>query len=81
MSHAPVPEVPADAPKPGEQYRHYKGDPYKVAGLALDSNDVWVVVYEPLYDNAAAPLFTRPAHEWHQEVEWEGKTVARFSKM
>ncbi len=81
MSHAPVPDVPADAPRPGEQYRHYKGDSYKVVGLALDSNDQWVVVYEPMYENAAAPMFTRPASEWHQEVEWEGQRVARFSRV
>ncbi len=81
MSHQPVPEIPADAPKAGEQYRHYKGDPYKVLGIALDSNEQWVVVYEPLYGNPAAPLFTRPVSEWRQEVEWEGKKVARFSKI
>ncbi len=81
MSHQPVPEVPADAPKAGEQYRHYKGDIYKVAGLALDSSDNWVVVYEPMYENPAAPMFTRPAGEWHQELEWEGSMVARFSRV
>lgn len=81
MSHAPVPPVPADAPLAGEQYRHYKGDLYKVMGLALDSNDAWVVVYEPLYENPAAPMFTRPAAEWNQLVEWEGAQVARFSKI
>ena len=81
MSHQPVPEIPADAPKEGEQYRHYKGDPYKVVGIALDSNEQWVVAYEPLYEHPAAPLFTRPVSEWRQEVEWEGKKVARFSKI
>ena len=54
---------------------------YKVAGIALDSNEQWVVVYEPLYEDAVAPMFTRPASEWHQEVEWEGKQVARFAKV
>lgn len=81
MSHQPVPEVPADAPKTGEQCRHYKGDLYEVVGIALDSNDAWVVVYEPRYENPAAPMFTRPASEWHQMVEWEGQQVARFTKV
>lgn len=81
MSHQPVPDIPADAPRAGEQYRHYKGDLYKIAGIALDSHEQWVVVYEPLYENPAAPMFTRPAAEWHQQVEWEGQTVARFLKI
>lgn len=81
MSQQPVPQIPTDAPGAGEQYRHYKGDLYKVLGIALDSNDAWVVVYEPMYDNPAARLFTRPASEWHQIVEWEGKSVARFTKI
>ncbi len=81
MSHKPVPEIPHGAPRAGEQYRHYKGDLYKVEGVALDSNDAWVVVYEPLYENPAAPMFTRPAGEWHQVVEWQGQSVARFTKV
>lgn len=81
MSHQPVPEIPVDAPKTGEQYRHYKGDLYKVVGLALDSAEQWVVVYEPMYDNPPAPMFTRLASEWHEVVEWEGQRVARFSKI
>ena len=81
MSHQPVPPLPADAPKAGEQYRHFKGDPYKVAGIALDSADAWVVVYEPMCENPAAPMFTRPLSEWHEMVEWEGKQVGRFSKI
>lgn len=81
MSHQPVPELPADVPQAGEQYRHYKSDLYKVVGIALDSAEQWVVVYEPLYDNPAAPMFTRALSEWHEEVEWQGAKVARFSKI
>jgi len=78
----PIPPLPADAPKAGEVYAHYKsGDLYKVTALALHSNDdVWMIVYEPMYANAAAPMFTRPLSEWQGEVEWEGQTVARFLK-
>lgn len=72
--------LPADAPKVGETYQHYKGDSYQVKLLALHSNDQeWMVVYEPLYENPDAPFFTRPLREWSEEVEWEGKIVTRFT--
>ena len=71
--------LPADAPKKGEVYQHYKGDKYKVFELALHSNDeTWMVVYEPMYECPDAHLFTRPLREWGEEVEWEGKRVERF---
>lgn len=76
-----VPTPPADAPQAGEVYQHYKGDNYRVVGLALHSDETWLVVYEPLYDGAVSKLFTRPATEWHQVVEWEGAQVARFTKV
>lgn len=70
------------APHPGETYRHYKGDAYRVKLLALHSNDEeWMVVYEPLYENPDAPYFTRPLHEWREIVEWEGKSAERFTKI
>ena len=78
----PVEPLPHDAPKEGEVYRHYKGNSYKVVGIALHSNtDEFMVVYEPLYENPAAPLFTRPLKEWREVVEWEGKQVERFVKV
>ena len=74
--------LPSDAPKEGETYRHYKGDSYQVNALALHSNDdEWMVVYEPLYENPDAPLFTRPLREWHERVEWKGKAAQRFTKI
>lgn len=82
MKGNPVPPLPADAPKAGEVYKHYKkGDQYRVIDVALHSNDEeWMVVYEPMYENAAAPLFTRPLREWSEMVEWEGQRVQRFTK-
>lgn len=79
----PVPELPADAPQAGETYKHYKRhELYKVVGLAIDSvSDEWVVVYEPMYENAVAKLFTRPVSQWRDIVEWEGAPVGRFAKM
>jgi hypothetical protein len=74
--------LPTDAPKEGEEYRHYKGDSYRVKLLALHSNDdEWMVVYEPLYPNPDAPFFTRPIREWVETLEWEGRTVGRFEKI
>jgi hypothetical protein len=69
-----------NVPKPGEVYKHYKGDNYRVRDLALHSNDdEWMVVYEPMYENEDADLFTRPLREWDEEVEWEGEKVKRFT--
>lgn len=77
-----VAALPEDAPKIGEEYRHYKDDTYRVKLLALHSNDdEWMVVYEPLYENPVASVFTRPLREWAEMVEWEGKTVKRFTKV
>jgi len=72
--------LPGDAPKEGEIYRHYKGDSYRVMKLALHSNDdEWTVVYEPLYENADAPLFTRPLREWHEKILWKEEEKNRFT--
>ena len=74
--------LPGDAPKAGEVYRHYKkGDLYRVTGLALHANNEgeWLVLYEAMYENPAAPLFARPLREWREAMAWEGKTVQRFS--
>ena len=77
----PPPAIPANAPQVGETYRHYKGDSYKVVGLALHSNDdEWMVIYEPLYE-ADADLFTRPLKDWNEVVEWQGQKKVRFEKI
>ncbi len=78
----PLPPLPEWAPKKGEVYRHYKGDKYRVTGLALHSNDdIWMVLYEPMYEHADIQFFTRPLKEWREVVEWEGKKVERFVKI
>jgi len=71
-----------NAPQTGEVYKHYKGDSYRVVGMALHSpDDSWNVVYEPLYDGAVSKLFSRPLIEWFEMVEWEGRKVQRFSRI
>lgn len=72
--------IPSDAPKAGEVWRHYKGGEYKIVGVALHSDETWVVAYEPLYE-APYKLFTRPLAEWRDAVQWEGGEVARFIKV
>jgi hypothetical protein len=73
----PLPDI---TPQAGELYQHYKGDVYKILTLALHSNDdVWMVVYEPMYDNPDAPFFTRPLSEWFEVVEWDGADMQRFT--
>lgn len=75
-----APPLSENIPKQGEKYRHYKGDSYEVVGLAIHSNDdIWMVVYKPLYENADAEMFTRPLLDWNNEVEWEGEILQRFS--
>lgn len=83
----PVPALPADTPKAGETYRHYKGDRYRIVGTALDAVcQEWVVVYEPLYE-CTVKWFTRPLREWGQLVDLpsgrqgeQGNKVERFTK-
>jgi hypothetical protein len=79
MSKGTIPNLPEDFPKKGEVYEHYKGDKYEVVGLAIHSNDdIWMVVYKPLYDFPDAELFTRPLSEWSEDVDWGGEIKKRF---
>ncbi len=79
MTKGWIPKMPERTPKKGEKYLHYKGDKYEVVGLAIHSNDdIWMVVYKPLYQNADAELFTRPLDEWFSIVKFNDKLVERF---
>lgn len=79
MTKGYIPPLQQKTPQKGEVYRHYKGDMYEVVGLAIHSNDdMWMVVYKPLYENADAELFTRPLDEWFSEVSYNNETVERF---
>lgn len=80
MSKGTVPVLPEKYPVQEEIYQHYKGDHYQIVGLAIHSNDdIWMVVYRPLYEDADAELFTRPLSEWFEEVTWNSAQVERFS--
>ncbi len=72
-----LPPLPTE-PRPG-LYRHYKGNPYRVVGLARHSETLGVfVVYQPLYGTAPG-LWIRPQLMFLETVEVNGKRVPRFA--
>lgn len=73
-----LPPLPAE-PAPG-LYRHYKGNDYRVVGLARHSETEEVlVVYQALY--GARGLWVRPAAMFSETVEIGGKRVPRFARV
>lgn len=63
---------------PAGVYRHYKGNCYRVEGLALHSETLEpMVIYRALY--GAGEVWTRPAGMWQEEVQANGHAVQRFS--
>lgn len=75
MSSASLPPLPSQ-PRPG-RYRHYKGNEYRVLGLARHSETLEpLVVYEALYGERG--LWVRPAAMFTGEIELAGKRVPRF---
>jgi hypothetical protein len=66
----------------GAQYRHYKADHkiYTVINLAFQEEDNELcVIYQAEYEERLT--FIRPLSSWTMTVEWEGKTVPRFTKL
>lgn len=60
-------------------YEHYKGNKYKVIGIAKHSETLEdLVVYEPMYENKTAKLWVRPLAMFEEEVEIDGQKVPRF---
>ena len=73
-----LPPLPAE-PRSG-LYRHYKGNDYRVIGLARHSETMeTVVVYQALY--GACGLWVRPAAMFNETVEVGGKRVPRFARV
>lgn len=63
-------------PSPG-RYRHFKGNEYKVLGVARHSEtDERLVVYRPLHGDGG--LWVRPLAMFLEHVIHEGRTVPRF---
>ena len=73
-----LPPLPAE-PKPG-LYRHYKGNDYRVVGLARHSETLEpMAVYEALYDEGV--LWVRPAGMFMETVEIDGERLKRFTRV
>lgn len=80
MNRDPLPPLPAE-PRPG-RYRHYKGNEYRVVGLARHSETMEVlVVYEALY--GARGLWVRPAAMFNETIvpAPNAAPVARFARV
>lgn len=79
-------------PEPGYYY-HYKHDTtkgvnnyaYEVLGVAMHTEDgSKTVIYRPLYKNISlndAQFYARPLDMFIENVQKEGKTVPRFTKI
>lgn len=77
MSEA-LPPLPGE-PKPG-LYRHYKGNTYRVLGLARHSETLEpLVVYQALYGEGGT--WVRPAGMWGEAVQAGGRALPRFSRI
>jgi hypothetical protein len=62
--------------RPG-RYRHYKGNDYLVVGVARHSEtEEELVVYRQDYGDSS--LWVRPLAMFQEEVEINGRRVARF---
>jgi len=73
-----LPPLPTD-PRPG-LYRHYKGQDYRVIGLARHSEtEEPLVVYQALYGERG--LWVRPAAMFNESIESEGKHQPRFRRL
>ena len=60
-------------------YKHYKGEEYRVIGVAKHSETLEdLVVYEALYNNEISKLWVRPLIMFKEEVEINGKKMQRF---
>ena len=61
----------------GHDFRHYKGNRYRLVGLALHSETLEpMAVYQQLYGEFA--LWVRPAKMFFEEVEVDGRRQRRF---
>ena len=62
------------------RYRHFKGNPYEVIGIARHSEDESpMVVYRALYGEGG--IWVRPADMWNERVTRDGVTYRRFYRL
>lgn len=73
-----LPHLPAE-PRPG-LYRHYKGNDYRVLGLARHSETLEpLVVYQALYGERG--LWVRPAAMFVENITHGGILQPRFARL
>ena len=61
----------------GREFRHFKGNLYRLEGFAKDSETLeQMVVYRALYGDGG--LWVRPAKMFFETVERDGRTMRRF---
>ena len=71
-----LPPLPTE-PCPG-LYRHYKGNDYRVVGLARHSESLEpLVVYQALYGERG--LWVRPTAMFVESITHQGQRVPRFA--
>ncbi len=59
------------------RYRHFKGNEYRVIGMAKHSETLEaMVVYQALYGEGG--LWVRPAAMWNEPIERDGYCGPRF---
>lgn len=63
-------------PQPGQIYKHFKGNFYKVIAIARDhETGKENVVY---HSNMTDIIWVRPLDDWLKDVRVSGKTLTRF---
>jgi hypothetical protein len=61
----------------GREFRHFKGNLYRIEGFAKDSETLEeMVVYRALYGERG--LWVRPAKMFFETIERDGKKMKRF---
>ena len=61
----------------GREFRHFKGNRYRLEGFAKDSETLEeMVVYRALYGERG--LWVRPAKMFFEAIERDGRTMKRF---
>ena len=61
----------------GREFRHFKGNRYRLEGFAKDSETMEeLVVYRALYGDGG--LWVRPAEMFFETIERDGKRIKRF---
>jgi len=60
------------------KYKHFKGNVYELLFIAKHSETMEdMVIYRSINDESK--IWARPISMWGETVEYQGKTVARFT--